>query len=113
VIRRLARRSDLQVFRIDDRDTRGLEWHVEPGYHRVWVKNMQYGTAMNVQFTAWTYCAVDLEAAAGGDYQILSDSDQRSGGAGDTAVTLGTRVVDADGTTVGEWRECLDHAPRF
>jgi hypothetical protein len=78
----------------------------------VWVELVQYGTAMNVRFKGWTYCAIDLEADAGGTYQVVSENDQRSG-AGGTAVTLGTRIVDAGGHTVGSPLECTDRKPRF
>ena len=111
VLRRAGSHPDVTVFRIDDTDTRGFEWHMEPGPHRVWVKLLQYGTALNVEFTAWSYCWIDFETRAGDDYQIVSENNQEAAGA-DTAVTLGTRIVDGRGMTVGE-PECSGRAPRF
>jgi hypothetical protein len=110
VIRRKGR-GDLVVFQIDDYETRGFEWHVEPGPHRVWVELKQYGEAMNVSFTAWTYCSIDFEAKAGEAYQVVSENNQRRA-AVDTEVTLGVRIVDANDELVGT-PECTDRRPRF
>jgi hypothetical protein len=112
VIRRSASRADLKVFRVDARDTRGMEWHVAPGPHRVWVELKLYGEAMNVSFTAWTYCSIDFEAEAGGTYRILSENDQRRQ-AVDTEVTLGVRLVDANDDLVGALSGCYDRRPAF
>lgn len=110
VIRRSSG-GDLRVFRIDAQYTRGYEWHVEPGPHRVWAELVQYGTALNVRFKGWTYCSIDFEASAGGDYQVVSENDQQHYASG-TEVSLGTRIVDAAGETVG-WPECSGRRPRF
>jgi hypothetical protein len=110
VIRRKGR-ADLTVFQIDGYPTRGFEWRVEPGPHRVWIQLVQYGTALNVRFKGWSYCSLDFEAKAGDTYQVLSESGQRHVGA-DTAVTLGARIVDGTGETVG-WPDCSDLPPRF
>jgi hypothetical protein len=112
VVRRSARSADLTVFRIDDRDTRGYEWHVAPGPHRMWIELVQYGTAMNVRFKGWMYCAIDFEAVAGDTYQVISESAQRVRG-GDTDVSLGLRVVDGSGASVGIADGCSGRRPRF
>ena len=111
VIRR-AGGPGLRVLRIDDRDTGGFEWHVAPGPHRVWVELKLFGEAMNVSFSAWTYCPIDFEAEAGGAYRIVSENDQRRQ-AVDTEVTLGVHVVDAQDGIVGTPEDCYDRRPAF
>jgi len=110
VVRRPAY-GGVTVFRIDDYDTRGYEWHVMPGSHRVWIELRQYGDAMNVTYSAWMFCSIDFEAEAGGTYQVLSESGRRTA-ALDTEVTLGVSMVGADGERV-EISECTHRRPSF
>ena len=112
VIRRSGT-ADLRVLGIDDVGTRGYEWHVEPGPHRIWVELVQHGTAMNVNFKGWTYCSIDFEADAGGDYRVVSASDQSPAGGGDTAVTLGMQIVDASGQPVAVSSSCSGRRPQI
>ena len=111
VVRR-AGRGNLRVVRIDDFDTGGFEWHVEPGAHRLWVELKMYGDALNVSYSAWTWCAIDFEAEAGWNYQVVSESGQRRQ-AVDTEVTLGFRMVDGQGQLVGTPAGCFDRRPAF
>jgi hypothetical protein len=103
--------GDLRVFRIDQTHAGGYEWHLLPGPHRVWVELVQFGSAMNTTFKAWSYCALEFDAEAGGSYRILSENDQEMVGR-DTAVTLGVRIVDGAGQLVGS-PTCSDKRPRF
>ena len=104
--------ADIRILRIDESNTRGFEWHVAPGPHRLWVELKQYGEAMNVSFKAWMYCPIDFEAEAGGAYKIISENGQRRA-AVDTEVTLGVRMVDASDAIVGTPGSCTDRRPRF
>jgi hypothetical protein len=112
VIHRSGAGAGLTVFRIDDHDTRGFEWHVEPGPHRICVELKQYGEALNVEYKVWAYCPIDFEAEAGGTYRIISQNGQRRA-AGDTEVSLGVLLVDAKQAIVGAPVGCDDRRPRF
>src|SRR5262245_28351741 len=103
--------GDLRVFRIDQANAGGYEWHLLPGPHRVWVELVQYGTAMSVRFKAWSYCSLDFHAEAGGSYQGLAKNEQHAACI-DTAVTLGVRIVDDAGQLVAA-PSCSDKRPHF
>lgn len=105
--------SNAKVIAIDGVRTSGTSWALLSETYDIALRVRVYMQAPGMNWTAWTYCWVSMNAAAGEEYtsQVLLQRELENDMREEVTMVIG--VIDAAETLVAQSYRCVADRPKF